>query len=39
MPNDNVLYFLPKEQINDKIIYVKDKDLLGFDSGSICTFL
>ena len=39
MPNDNVIYFLPKEQIKDKIIYVKDKDLLGFDSGSICAFL
>ena len=39
MPNDNVIYFLPKEQIKDKIIYIKDKDLLGFDSGSICVFL
>ena len=39
MPNDNVIYFLPKEKISDKIIYVKDKDLLGFDSGSICAFL
>ena len=39
MPNENVKYFLPKEQINEKIIYIKDKDLLGFESGSICTFL
>ena len=39
MLNENVKYFLPKEQINEKIIYIKDKDLLGFESGSICTFL
>ena len=39
MPNDEVKYFLPKEQINDKIIYVKDKDLLGFDSENNNAFL
>ena len=39
MPNDEVKYFLPKEQINDKILYVKDKDLLGFDSENNNAFL
>jgi len=38
MPNEKVRYFLPKEQIKEKIIYVKDKDLLGFDSENSCTF-
>ena len=38
MPNERVKYFKPKEEISDKIIYVKDKDLLGFDSGNSCTF-
>ena len=39
MPNEDVKYFLPKEQISDKIIYVKDKDLLGFDSENNNVFL
>ena len=38
MPNEKVRYFKPKEEIKDKIIYVKDKDLLGFDSENSCTF-
>ena len=38
MPNEKVRYFKPKEEIEDKIIYVKDKDLLGFDSENSCTF-
>ena len=38
MPNERVRYFKPKEQIEDKIVYVKDKDLLGFDSGNSLTF-
>ena len=38
MPNDEVKYFLPKEEISDKIVYVKDKDLLGFDSESCTVF-
>ena len=38
MPNEKVKYFLPKEQIKEKIIYVNDKDLLGFDSENSCTF-
>ena len=35
MPNENVKYFLPKEEISDKILYVKDKYLFGFDSKII----
>ena len=38
MPNEKVRYFKPKEEIEDKIVYVKDKDLLGFDSGNSITF-
>ena len=38
MPNEKVRFFKPKEEIKDKIVYVKDKDLLGFDSGNSCTF-
>ena len=39
MPNEKVKYFKPKEDIDEKIVYVKDKDLLGFDSASIYAFL
>ena len=35
MTNENVKYFLPKEEISDKILYVKDKYLFGFDSKII----
>ena len=38
MPNERVRFFKSKEEIKDKIIYVKDKDLLGFDSGNSYTF-
>ena len=38
MPNDEVKYFLPKENISEKIVYVKDKDLLGFDSENSRVF-
>ena len=38
MPNDKVKYFKPKHEIKEKIIYIKDKNLLGFDSGNSCTF-
>ena len=38
MPNDNVRYFKPINEINDKFVYVKDKDLLGFDSADSQTF-
>jgi hypothetical protein len=38
MPNERVKYFLPEDQIKDKIVYVRDKNLLGFDSANSCTF-
>jgi len=38
MPNDRVKYFKPREEIKQKIIYIKDKNLLGFDSGNSCLF-
>ena len=38
MPNDNIPYLKEKEEIKDKIIYIKDKELLGFDSSSPPTF-
>lgn len=39
MPNEKVKYFKNIEEINEKIIYVKDKDLLGYDSSNIQSFL
>ena len=38
MPNEKVKYFKEPEEIKDKIVYVKDKDLLGFDSASSPAF-
>ena len=38
MPNEKVNFLKPIDEISDKIIYVKDKDLLGFDSESSTTF-
>ena len=38
MPNKNVRYFKPIEEINDKIVYVNDKDFLGYDSANIFAF-
>ena len=32
MPNEKVKYFKPISEISDKFVYVKDKDLIGFDS-------
>ena len=34
MPNEKVKYLKNYEEIKEKIIYVKDKDLAGFDSAS-----
>ena len=34
MPNQKVRYFKNYELINEKIIYVKDKDILGYDSSN-----
>ena len=39
MPNDRVRYFKDYNLIKDKIIYVKDKDLLGYDSSNCNAFL
>jgi len=38
MPNDKVRFFKPINEISDKFVYVKDKDLLGFDSADSVTF-
>ena len=38
MPNKKVKYFKNPEEINEKIKYIKDKDLLGFDSRSSIVF-
>ena len=39
MPNEKVRFFKNYSLINDKIIYVKDKMLLGHDSSNINAFL
>ena len=39
MPNEKVKFFKSIDEINEKIIYVKDKDLLGFDSANNPAFL
>jgi len=39
MPNKFVRYLKSTDEINDKIIYVNDKNLLGFDSANIQSFL
>ena len=38
MPNDKVKYFKSNEEIKEKIIYIKDKELIGFDSASSTIF-
>lgn len=38
MPNDKVSFLKDTSKISNKIIYVKDKDLLGFDSASSISF-
>ena len=38
MPNDNVSYFKDYDLIKDKIVYIKDKVLIGFDSSSSLAF-
>ena len=32
MPNDNVRFLKPIEEIKDKFVYIKEKDLIGFDT-------
>ena len=38
MPNDKVKYFKPIEEIKNRIVYIKDKDVMGFDTASIYCF-
>ena len=38
MPNKKVKYFKSAYKIKEKIIYITDKDLLGFDSANIFAF-
>ena len=38
MPNEKVSYFKPIEEIKDKIVYLKDKDLKGYDTANIYAF-
>ena len=38
MPNEKIKSFKFSEEIEDKIIFIKDKDLLGFDSANIHSF-
>ena len=34
MPNDEVRFLKPIEEINDKFVYIKVKDLIGFDTSN-----
>lgn len=38
MPNEKVRFFKSQEEIKEKIIYIKDKDLLGYDSANNVAF-
>ena len=38
IPNEKVKYFKPYDEIKEKIVYIKDKDILGYDSANIYTF-
>ena len=38
MPNEEIKFLKNKNEISEKIIYIKDKDLLGFDSANSITF-
>ena len=38
MPNERVRYFKSIKEIQKKIIYIRDKDLLGYDTANICAF-
>ena len=38
LPNKKVRYFKDYNLIKEKIVYINDKDLLGFDSSNIYTF-
>ena len=38
MPNLKVKFFKPIEKIKEKILYINDKEFLGFDSANIYSF-
>ena len=38
MPNEKIRYFKDYDLIKDKIVYVKDKDILGYDSSNTLAF-
>jgi len=38
MPNEKVRYFKEKNLIKEKIVYIKDKDILGYDSSNSNSF-
>ena len=38
MPNEKVKFLKPYDEIKDRIVYVKDKDLLGYDTANIFAF-
>ena len=38
MPNKKIKYFKSEDEIKEKIIYVNDKDFLGYDSANIFAF-
>ena len=38
MPNEKIRFFKAPEEISEKIVYIKDKDILGFDSQSSSVF-
>ena len=38
MPNEKVKYFKPIEEIKDRIAYIKDKDVTGFDTANSFCF-
>ena len=39
MPNERVKFLKPIDEIKEKIVYIKDKDLMGFDCANIYAFL
>ena len=39
MPNEKVKFFKPIDEIKEKIVYIKDKDLMGFDCANIYAFI
>ena len=38
MPNEKVRYFKSYDEIKDKFVYIKDRDLIGFDSANSAVF-